>query len=75
MDIYTSEPGVQMYTGNWMSGNFTGKLGQRYPARSAVCFETQHFPDAINKPEYPSVILKVGDTFKSKTSHKFSVKK
>ncbi len=75
MDIYTTEPGVQMYTGNWMSGNFEGKLGKRYPARSAVCFETQHFPDAINKPEYPSVILKVGDTFKSKTSHKFSVKK
>lgn len=74
MEIYTSEPGVQMYTGNWMTGNFEGKLGQRYPARSAVCFETQHFPDAINKPEYPSVILKVGDTFKSKTSHKFSVK-
>lgn len=75
MDIYTSEPGVQMYTGNWMTGNFEGKLGQRYPARSAVCFETQHFPDAINKPDYPSVILKVGDTFKSKTSHKFSVRK
>lgn len=75
MDIYTSEPGVQMYTGNWMTGNFTAKLGHRYPARSAVCFETQHFPDSINKPEYPSIILKVGDTFKSKTSHKFSVKK
>lgn len=75
MDIATTEPGVQMYTGNWMTGEFEGKLGQRYPARSAVCFETQHFPDAINKPEYPSVILKVGETFNSKTSHKFSVKK
>lgn len=75
MDIYTSEPGVQMYTGNWMTGDFVGKLGQRYPARSAVCFETQHFPDAINKPEYPTVVLKVGDTFESKTAHIFSVKK
>lgn len=75
MDAYTTEPGVQLYTGNWMTGNFEGKLGHRYPARSAVCFETQHFPDAINKPDYPSVVLKVGDTFNSKTSYKFSVKK
>lgn len=74
MDIYTTEPGVQLYTGNWMTGNFEGKLGHRYPARSAVCFETQHFPDSINKPEYPSVILKAGDKFRSKTVHKFSIK-
>ncbi len=74
MKIYTTEPGVQVYTGNWMSGNFEGKHGHRYPARAAVCFETQHFPDSINKPEYPSVILRPGEVFKSKTSHQFSVK-
>ncbi|MFV0537522.1 MAG: aldose epimerase family protein [Dysgonomonas sp.] len=74
MDISTTEPGVQVYTGNWMSGNFEGKHGHRYPARAAVCFETQHFPDSINKPEYPSVVLRPGEVFKSKTIHKFTVK-
>ncbi|MDR3060142.1 MAG: galactose mutarotase [Prevotella sp.] len=75
MNISTTEPGVQIYTGNWMSGNFEGKHGHRYPMRAAVCFETQHFPDSINKPAYPSVILKPGETFSSKTVHHFSVKK
>ena len=74
MNISTTEPGVQIYTGNWMSGNFEGKHGHRYPMRAAVCFETQHFPDSINKPDYPSVILKPGKTFNSKTVHHFSVK-
>lgn len=75
MEILTTEPGVQLYTGNWMSGNFEGKFGKRYPARSAVCFETQHFPDSINKPEYPSVVLKAGGVFRSKTIHSFSVRR
>lgn len=75
MEILTTEPGVQLYTGNWMSGNFEGKFGKRYPARSAVCFETQHFPDSINKPEYPSVVLKADDVFRSKTIHSFSVRR
>lgn len=74
MDIYTTEPGVQIYTGNWMSGNFEGKHRHRYPARAAVCFETQHFPDSINKPDYPSVVLRPGETFRSKTTHEFSIK-
>ncbi len=74
MDVSTTEPGVQVYTGNWMSGNFEGKHGHRYPARAAVCFETQHFPDSINKPEYPSVVLRPGEEFRSKTIHKFTVK-
>lgn len=74
MDIYTTEPGVQVYTGNWMSGNFEGKHGHRYPARAAVCFETQHFPDSINKPEYPTIVLRPGEVFKSRTIHKFTVK-
>ena len=74
MEISTTEPGVQLYTGNWMTGNFEGKHGKRYPARSAVCFETQHFPDSVNRPEYPSVVLNVGETFKSKTEHAFRIK-
>lgn len=72
MEMFTTEPGVQMYTGNWMTGNFEAKNGNRYPERSAVCFETQHFPDSINKPEYPSVILKPDETFRSRTTYKFS---
>lgn len=75
MNISTTEPGVQIYTGNWMTGNFEGKHGHRYPMRAAVCFETQHFPDSINKPEYPSVVLRPGETFKSKTLHRFTIKK
>jgi aldose 1-epimerase len=74
MEMYTSQPGVQMYTGNWMTGNLVGKKGQRYPARSAVCFETQHYPDSIHHPEYPSIILRPGDIFESKTTYKFLVK-
>ncbi|NDW19775.1 galactose mutarotase [Dysgonomonas sp. 216] len=75
LDTYTTEPGVQVYTGNWMTGNFVAKQGQRYPAQSAVCFETQHYPDSINKPDYPTVILKPGEKFESKTIYKFSTKK
>lgn len=74
MEVYTSEPGMQLYTGNWMTDKLTGKNGLKYPERSAVCFETQHYPDSINKPDYPSTELHPGDTFRSKTSFKFSVK-
>ncbi|HBG42084.1 MAG TPA: galactose-1-epimerase [Porphyromonadaceae bacterium] len=72
MEIYTTEPGIQLYTGNWMTGNFAAKKGHHYPERSAVCFETQHFPDSINKPEYPSVVLEPGEKFSSRTSFRFS---
>lgn len=73
MEIYTTEPGVQVYTGNWMTGNFAAKQGRHYPRRSAVCFETQHYPDSINKPDYPSVILRPEEVFNSRTTYKFSV--
>lgn len=75
MTVHTDQPGVQVYTGNWMTGNFEGKKGQRYPAQSAVCFETQHYPDSIHNPEYPSIILKPEDRFESKTAFKFSIRK
>lgn len=75
MDAYTTEPGVQLYTASHLTGDFEGKQGHRYPSRSSVCFETQHFPDAVNKPEYPTVVLKGGDQFRSRTVYKFSVKK
>ncbi len=73
METYTTEPGVQLYTGNWMTGNFAGKNGQRYPERAALCLETQHFPDSPNKPEYPSTVLRPEETFRSQTIFKFSV--
>ncbi|HHV84330.1 MAG TPA: galactose mutarotase [Petrimonas sp.] len=75
MEMFTTEPGVQVYTGNWMTGRFSAKNGHHYPERSAVCFETQHYPDSINKPEYPSVVLKPGETFSSRTTYKFSIKR
>ena len=63
METYTTQPGVQLYTGNWMTGNFEGKNGQRYPERAALCLETQHFPDSPNKPEYPTTELRPGEVF------------
>jgi aldose 1-epimerase len=74
MDTYTTEPGVQLYTGNWMTGNFAGKNGLHYPERSAFCLETQHFPDSPNRPEYPSTVLRFGDRFESTTIYGFSIK-
>jgi len=74
MDVYTTEPGVQLYTGNWMTGNMLGKHGRQYPMRSAFCLETQHFPDSPNKSEYPTTTLRPGETFESYTVYKFSTK-
>lgn len=73
MEVYTTEPGVQLYTGNWMTGNLIGKNGQRYPERGALCLETQHFPDSPNKPEYPTTLLRPGRTFLSMTVFKFDI--
>jgi aldose 1-epimerase len=71
MEVYTIEPGVQLYTGNWMTGEFAGKYGKYYPARSAFCLETQHFPDSVHRPEYPPVTLRPDTTFRSQTIFKF----
>ncbi|MCL1942957.1 MAG: galactose mutarotase [Candidatus Azobacteroides sp.] len=73
METYTTEPGVQLYTGNGMTGGFPAKGGKHYPKRSAFCLETQHFPDSINKPEYPGVVLRPGEKFTSQTTYKFSI--
>ena len=72
MDVYTSEPGIQLYTGNWMTGEFHGKYGYRYPFRSAFCLETQHYPDSIHQPTYPPVVLYPGQTFQSQTIYRFN---
>lgn len=74
MEVYTTEPGVQLYTANWLSG-FTGAHGATFPARSAVCFEAQHFPDSPNKGHFPSAVLKPGETYHQVTVYKFGVEK
>jgi len=73
METYTTEPGVQLYTGNYLDGSFTGKNGHRYPMRSAFCLETQHYPDSIHHSDYPSVILRPGEIFESKTVYQFFI--
>ncbi|MDR0543373.1 MAG: galactose mutarotase [Dysgonamonadaceae bacterium] len=73
MEVHTTEPGVQLYTGNYLDGSFTGKNGHVYPRRSAFCLETQHYPDSIHHPEYPSVVLRPGEAFESKTVYRFSI--
>jgi aldose 1-epimerase len=74
MDIITDQPGLQFYGGNFMDGTLTGKSGKPYLYRSAFCLETQHFPDSPNKLEFPSVVLKPGDTYNHVCLYKFSVK-
>lgn len=75
MEVYTTEPAVQIYTGNWMSGNMRGKHDQKYPARSAVCLETQHCPNSPNRPDFPSTLLKKDTDFNSTTVFKFGIEK
>ncbi|MDR2086595.1 MAG: galactose mutarotase [Dysgonamonadaceae bacterium] len=73
MEVYTDQPGVQLYSGNFLEGNFPGKNGHHYPKRSAFCLETQHYPDSIHHPDYPSTVLEPGEIFSSKTIFKFSI--
>lgn len=75
LEVYTNEPGIQFYTGNFMSGSDKGKKGIVYPHRGAFCLETQHFPDSPNHPDFPSTILLPGQTYKSECIYKFSVEK
>jgi len=74
LEVYTTEPGIQFYAGNFLDGSITGKGGQVYPQRSGFCLETQHFPDSPNQPTFPSTVLKPGQTYKTTTSYKFSAK-
>jgi aldose 1-epimerase len=74
MTVYTTEPGVQFYTGNFLDGSLTGKNKVVYHQRTGFCLETQHFPDSPNQPKFPSVILNPGDTYETTTSYKFSVR-
>ena len=70
MEVYTTEPGVQLYTDNWADG-YKGQHGATFPRRSGICFEAQHFPDSPNHPYFPSVVLNPGEQYKQKTIYKF----
>lgn len=72
MEVYTTEPGVQVYTDNWADG-YKGQHGATFPRRSAICFEAQHFPDSPNHPYFPSVILEPGREYTQKTIYKFDI--
>ena len=73
LDVYTNEPGVQVYTGNFLDGTVTGKNGAVYAKRNAICLETQKYPDSPNKPDWPSPYLKPGEKYSSRCIYKFSV--
>jgi len=73
MEVYTNEPGVQFYAGNFMGGRDTGKFGVSYPHRGALCLETQHYPDSPNQPDFPSTVLRPGEKYLSRCIYKFTV--
>jgi aldose 1-epimerase len=71
MQVFTSEPGVQLYTANYLDGSLTGKSGRKYLKHGALCLETQHFPDSPNKPNFPSTVLRPGQQYIQTTVHRF----
>jgi aldose 1-epimerase len=74
MEVFTREPGVQFYGGNFLNGRLVGKSGRNYPRRSALCLETQHYPDSPNRPGFPSTILRPGEEYRTTTVYAFSVR-
>jgi aldose 1-epimerase len=74
MEIWTDQPAIQLYTGNFLDGTVVGKGGQAYRKHSGFCLETQHFPDSPNHPNFPTTILEPGQTYRTTTVHKFFVK-
>jgi aldose 1-epimerase len=75
MDVLSTEPGAQFYTGNFLDGSITGKRGQCYSRRSGFCIEPQHFPDSPNQPSFPTVVLAPGETYKNTIIYKFSTER
>jgi aldose 1-epimerase len=74
MEVFTTEPGIQFYTGNFLDGSLTGKFNTVYKKRYGLCLETEHFPDSPNQPQFPSTVLNPGETYTTQTIYKFSVK-
>lgn len=73
MEVWTTEPGMQFYTGNFLNGSITGKSGKAYARRTGFCFETQHYPDSPNQPTFPTTRLKKGVTYRSTTIYRFGL--
>jgi aldose 1-epimerase len=73
MEVWTTQPGLQFYTGNFLDSTLHGKYGKVYPQHGAFCMETQHFPDGPNHANFPNTILKPGETYRSTTEYRFSV--
>lgn len=74
LEVFTDEPGIQIYSGNFLGADVKGKHGVAYPQRASCCLETQHFPDTPNKPQWPSAVLKPGEKYTSHCIYKFSVR-
>jgi aldose 1-epimerase len=74
LEIATDQPGIQFYSGNFLDGTLTGKRGVTYRKHDGFCLETQHFPDSPNHAHFPSTVLRPGQTYRTTTTHKFSVK-
>ncbi|GLH71747.1 aldose 1-epimerase [Geothrix limicola] len=74
MEVFTTEPGIQFYAGNFLDGTLVGKGGQPYPKRSGFCLETQHYPDSPNQPGFPTTILQPGQVYRSTTVYHFGTK-
>jgi len=74
MDMFTTEPGVQFYSGNFLDGTLKGKGGTVYQQHAGFCLEADHFPDSVNQPKFPSIILRPGQTYTQTTIYKFSAK-
>jgi aldose 1-epimerase len=75
LSVETTEPGVQFYSGNFLDGTYTGRYGVKYEKHSGFCLETQHFPDSPNHPDFPSTVLRPGETMRSTTTFTFGVEK
>ena len=74
LEVRTTEPGVQVYTGNWLDGTQCGHGGIYYTQHSGLCLETQHFPDSLHHPRFPSIILRPGQTYTQTTTYKFTTR-
>jgi aldose 1-epimerase len=75
MEVFTTEPGLQFYSGNFLDGHHVGKGGKPYKYRYGFCLETQHYPDSPNEPTFPSTILRPGETYTTTTVYRFGVRR
>ena len=72
MEVFTTQPGIQLYSGNFLDGSLVGKAGVRYEKYAALCLETQHYPDSPNHPNFLSTVLRAGESYDESTIYKFT---